>query len=316
MKRPVEHAVSFVEAAYDLQPNPSDWLHRLVESAHPLLDRGFGCVAAVITGAGRDSLRVPLTATSGHDSLECCLNAAMRQSALPSIGPLIDRRRHGVRALAGRAQCAVHSHFRDTLGCDDVLEAWGVDAEARGVVFYAPSSASLELTPDEVDRWRALTSHVAAAYRIRRGLGLAVPELSGKPEVSPRARCIRKASIRADETATVAEARNIAEIAKLGVMHGHWSMLDWFDANGRRFVLVRPNGPGARDPRALSVRERQVATYAAQGESGKIVGYRLGISAAHVSNTLRSAMRKLKVRTQAQLVIQMRCLEGESRGSG
>ena len=85
-------------------------------------------------------------------------------------------------------------------------------------------------------------------------------------------------------------------------MRGRWSTVDWFDSDGRRFVLAIPNSPHVSDPRGLTDRERQVVAYARMGQTNKMIGYRLGLSRSRVSLLLRSAMRKLGVRTRAQLV--------------
>ena len=74
-------------------------------------------------------------------------------------------------------------------------------------------------------------------------------------------------------------------------------------------VLFRnPNPPCVGDPRNLTEREIQVVSYAALGESGKLIGYRIGMSESTVSRALDSAMHKLRVKTQAQLVEKMRGL--------
>jgi DNA-binding CsgD family transcriptional regulator len=62
------------------------------------------------------------------------------------------------------------------------------------------------------------------------------------------------------------------------------------------------------DPRGLNKREAQVATYAATGDSSKLIGYRLGLSQSYVSRLLNDAMRKLGVKTQAQLVAKLHTL--------
>jgi DNA-binding CsgD family transcriptional regulator len=49
-----------------------------------------------------------------------------------------------------------------------------------------------------------------------------------------------------------------------------------------------------------------VVTYAALGETGKIIGYRFGLSTSSVSSLLISAMHKLGVTSQAQLVEKLR----------
>jgi DNA-binding NarL/FixJ family response regulator len=65
--------------------------------------------------------------------------------------------------------------------------------------------------------------------------------------------------------------------------------------------------------RGLTEREAQVATYAAHGESGRPIGYRIGWSESTISRALDSAMHKLADKTQAQLVEKMRGLPLGSR---
>jgi DNA-binding NarL/FixJ family response regulator len=79
-------------------------------------------------------------------------------------------------------------------------------------------------------------------------------------------------------------------------------MVDWFDSDGRRFVLAIPNSPEVTDPRGLTERENQVVGYAILGDTNKMIAYRLGLSTSRVSLLLRSAMKKLGLRTRARLV--------------
>ena len=92
------------------------------------------------------------------------------------------------------------------------------------------------------------------------------------------------------------------------LVQGRWSMVDWFDTDGRRFVLAVPNAPDTADPRGLTEREMQVVTYVIFGHSNKFIAYQLGISRARVSMLLSSSMRKLGARTPAQLVKKIRDL--------
>ena len=100
-----------------------------------------------------------------------------------------------------------------------------------------------------------------------------------------------------------------------GVVRGRWSIVDWFDSDGRRFILALPNKPRSRDPRGLTERELQVATHAGAGESSKLIAYRLGVSRSRVSTLLHQAMHKLGVQTTGQLVVKMRTLLVESPSS-
>jgi DNA-binding NarL/FixJ family response regulator len=93
------------------------------------------------------------------------------------------------------------------------------------------------------------------------------------------------------------------------LVHGRWSTVDWFDTDGRRFIIAIPNSPNVVDPRGLTERERQVVAYAAQGQTNKMIAYRLGLSKSRISLLLRSAMRKLGARTRVELVRRLREFE-------
>ena len=99
-----------------------------------------------------------------------------------------------------------------------------------------------------------------------------------------------------------------------GLVRGRWTLVDWFDADGRRFIIAKLNPLRDGVPRGLTARERQVALSAALGESSKSTGYQLGISPSRVSALLKAAMRKLGVRSKAQLVVMVRVLNGQHCG--
>jgi len=94
-----------------------------------------------------------------------------------------------------------------------------------------------------------------------------------------------------------------------GLVRGRVTLVDWFDADGRRFILLKLNTSKAGRACGLTAREQQVATSAALGESSKIISYRLGLSTSRVSVLLNGVMRKLGVRSKAQLVMMVRVLE-------
>lgn len=82
---------------------------------------------------------------------------------------------------------------------------------------------------------------------------------------------------------------------------GDWTPVEAVERDGRRYVVARRSeaGPGRRG--GLSRREREVATYSAQGMGIKEVASVLGLSSSTIGTHLASAMRKLKVRTRAEL---------------
>jgi DNA-binding NarL/FixJ family response regulator len=92
------------------------------------------------------------------------------------------------------------------------------------------------------------------------------------------------------------------------VVDGSYSLVEWFDTDTRRFIVVRANPPGAYDPRGLTNQERDVAGHAALGEANKLIAFRMGVSPTRVSALLCSATRKLDLRNKAQLVYWVRGL--------
>jgi DNA-binding CsgD family transcriptional regulator len=142
-----------------------------------------------------------------------------------------------------------------------------------------------------------------------------ITDAIGKGKEKEALEWLRDAAVRVDRARGRLRTKDPAESLKTwwALMRGRWSMIDWFDADDRRFVLAIPNSPALGDPRGLTERELQVATYAALGESGKRISYRLGLSKSTVSNALDAAMHKLSVKTQPQLAEKMRGIAQELR---
>lgn len=92
------------------------------------------------------------------------------------------------------------------------------------------------------------------------------------------------------------------------VVNGSYSLIEWFDTDTRRFIVIRANPPGAHDPRGLTKPERDVASSAARGEANKVIADRLSLSETQVSALLCSAVRKLDLQNKAQLVYWVRGL--------
>ncbi len=74
------------------------------------------------------------------------------------------------------------------------------------------------------------------------------------------------------------------------LIEGRLTLVDWFDDDGRRFVVAKRNERAAR---RLSDVERTVVNAVATGRAQKVVAYELGLSAATVSDALSRAIEKL-----------------------
>lgn len=342
--------IDMVEAAYDLDTSPNDWLPNVVASGQPLLDFGLGCIATLSGGVSSSGeAMITQIHTVGPEDL------AMRYfSGALELGPDVvvswgeALTVKGVTALSELEDEWPHvlETIRRTLDCRDGLSVHALDPDGRGAFLAVPTPDILKLTPRDRERWRMLAVHLSAGNRLRSSL-LGSPAVPGVPAtempleaevlldptrfvVSQAAlgardkaasEHIREAAIRVDRARGRLRKSDPEAALELwhGLVRGRWSLIDWFDTDGRRFVLAKPNAPHLGDPRGLSEPELQVVTYAARGESSKLIGYRFGLSPQRVSVLRRSAMQKLRAKTHAQLVEKMRGLpsptaDAETRG--
>jgi DNA-binding CsgD family transcriptional regulator len=87
-----------------------------------------------------------------------------------------------------------------------------------------------------------------------------------------------------------------------GLIAGRWSLLEQFDRDGRRYLIVHRNDPATPDPRGLTLRECQVLAYALIGHSNKLIGYELGLNESTVAYHVKHACKKLGVTSRVELV--------------
>ncbi len=88
-----------------------------------------------------------------------------------------------------------------------------------------------------------------------------------------------------------------------------WSVLDEFEANGRRFVVAIESAPPTRPRRRdLSAREYQVLTQAHLGHSDKVIAHTLRLSHSTVRVLLHRAAKKLDAATRREALVRFAAL--------
>jgi DNA-binding CsgD family transcriptional regulator len=343
MEPNLDAAIDVVEAAYDLEAAPGDWMPRVLSAGESLFDFGMGCYGAIAAGLSEQG--VPIFAQAlgspGAEDLPLKIMAAAREAGPELVAKSSAEVRGRVYLLSDMCDrfpsaCEIINRH---VGSKDVLSLTAVDPDGYGAHISIPCPKAMFVDRREREHWQMIEVHLAAGHRLRRGLG-EQGEASGAPltEIPLNADALIDPSrflvSHANGEATEAEAsEKLREAARLvdrargplrrqnpkealrlweGLVRGKWTLVDWFDTDGRRFVLAKTNAPRIKDPRGLTEREAQVATYAALGETSKMIGYRLGLSQSYVSRLLNDAMRKLGVKTQAQLVDRMRGVQPES----
>ena len=315
-------AIAIVEAAYDPEGDDDAWFGRVVDSATPLLDRGFGVLAWRYEVTESARMRIWSSRYAAGTEAQAARMLEGLGGATAEMTPEQNRMAYvesapvntvsGIYGGAPRHQPRFGHHLA-SMGVHDMLVVLSRNPSRHGCVF---ASALPKVTsPSASDRrtWTRVAAHVAAGCRLRRevhGGDAAVLAPSGRVEHAEgdaRAKtareALRDAALRIDRARSKSrddpdEALSLWQ----GLIAGRWSLVDRFDSDGKRYLVARRNAPHVSDPRALTLRERQVLAYLAMGHPHKLIGYSLGVSVGAVSAHRTSAMRKLGLRTHAEVV--------------
>lgn len=329
--------IDFTETAYDLAIADEDWLPTLLRRGLPVLEQGLG-VAGYEYGrppCGGDIQIMDVHVASGPKDF-----AERHLRALATTEPDVLREQlYPGAAMTGSESASLTKrpqdleHYISHVGyCKDVLFLTAVDLGGAGVAIVAPLAEVTTLSRQDSERWQMLAAHVETGHRLRTGLSQPATDEQGGTELPLAAEAIfdarnfrltdavgpaqqsvatqklREAAVRIDRARGTLRRDDPDEALRLwnALVRGRWSMIDWFDSDERRYVLALPNSPTTADPRGLTERENQVVAAAIVGHSNKMIAYRLGLSTSRVSTVLRNAMRKLGLRTRAQLVKHLR----------
>jgi DNA-binding CsgD family transcriptional regulator len=319
MKRDV---VGIVEAAYALDRGVDAWFDGVVHAATPLLDRGLGVLAWQYDASDAARIR---TGSQRHVGGTAEQRERMLKGLSGSTAEMSERQNEMAYLQPGPVRTVSEifggrpreqpgfGHHLVAMGAEDALVVMSQDPSRRGCALTAPLLAVATPPKIDVSTWSRVAAHVAAGYRMQR-LGspeddVAVLTPAGRVEHAEGAArtktardTLREAARRIDRARSKARS-DVDEALALwnGLVAGRWSLVDRFDTDGRRFVVVRENAPEVADPRALSERERQVLAYAALGHPLKLTAYELGLSLSSVAQHRSRAMRKLGLRSQTDV---------------
>lgn len=339
------HTIDVAEAAYNLEAAASEWLPGVLEAGGDLFDLGLGHIG--ILGGGLRGDQQPaigqIFTSDGKPDMAMALMTAVQE-----IGPEIVHERTAsalhspvLEQLSELREehPKLYEVYTRHLKCKDILTVHAHDPDGHGALVSMPSPALAEVSPSAKRRWELMAVHITTAHRLRRGLGATadstgfaatdlplnaealldptrflVTERAGAAQDNEATQTIREAALRVDKARGSLRKSNPDEALRLweAMVRGRWSLVDWFDTDGRRFVLARPNTPNLGDPRGLTEREHQAVTYVSHGESQKLVGYRLGLSPQRISYLLKCAMHKLNVKTRAQLIEKLRGMPNDA----
>ncbi|PZR18660.1 MAG: hypothetical protein DI536_01910 [Archangium gephyra] len=314
-------AIGVVEAAWRVDLDTQPWLEGILGASRADLDDGFGMWAALYDASS--GAQVTFTEIAGLGMTVQQLEAM--RTLIPTI-PWDAVERTFINSSIGTLSELLGRQFLEALpmgqyvarkhGIHDALGINAQDVTGVGCVLGVPLSkrqrAARELRP----RWKRLAAHVAAAFRLRKQLtrfddaviepgGLVAHAEGDARELAVRT-ALRAAAVAIDRSRTSAARGDDQNLEQWKVMvDGRWSLVDHFDRDGRRYYVARRNTPSLGAD-GLTLRERQVASFAALGHANKLIAYELGLSTSTVATHLSSAARKLGGSSRVELIAKLR----------
>jgi DNA-binding CsgD family transcriptional regulator len=312
--------LAIVEAAYAQGRSDQEWVQGIAEAALPIVDAGHGVLAYTYDASEPGTVHMGAYAEAGSTiPLEPQVRAFTAALAPELVEPFYSAS-PPTQVLRTILPAAPVPASRSVLekGPVVVMDAVGIrghNPDARGCVISAPSTGPYGLPPRTRASLDRVALHLAAAHRLRRRQGSLDPlswaeaifSTKGKLEHSAVAGSPPAALQGAVEKRLIGQRVRAEEPERAlelwrALVAGQWTVVDHVDHDGKRFLLAQRNDVTLLRPTALDRNERMVALYASWGHSGKLMAYELGLSEAAVSSLLASVLKKLRLRSRADLV--------------
>jgi DNA-binding NarL/FixJ family response regulator len=333
-RAPRPRLLETLDAAYDLAADGRAWLRGVLESL-AWLDAGMGVAGYTFE---YDGTRVRPQITIGVRGAERFVSII--RDGQTQIDPRDVREAFAVDRI-GIVNTSVDWIWRvfkraESLAAlrrllpPEIGDFLGVCARATsraGVILWIPLPRPTRYTRSDKAAVARLTAHIATAHRLRLHLGsaaagerstsLAAAEGILRPDgglehassaaVTAARQRLREAACRIGSAKRSArrDSHGALEMWR-ALVEGRWSLVDHFDSDGKRLLIVHENPAEAPPVRALTTRERQVAALAAACHPNKLIAYELGLAPSTVSGALASALAKLGLGHRAELVRALR----------
>lgn len=314
---------AILDAVYSISKNEGAWLEGIVNASHAY-DFGDGAAAYTATMGAAPSIK----AIANQSHFPSAVVHMMAEQMPPHYfsrahAPMpLTRAREFFPRVEREIELAGPSFYDGVIPEFKPPEAWAViggdlGVETTTLVFHCQPGQA----PSDRDRMHldAIGAHIGSALRLR-ALLRSDPSADGPTVdavISPDGRILdaRGDTKERDVQAPLIEAVRRLEGAKLrsatteerleiwtALVEGRWSILERVETDGKRVLLVHRNSSRSTPLHILSPHEQAVATYAALGHSFKYISYELGIPLATVAVRLKSAIRKLGLRSRGELI--------------
>lgn len=316
--------VRIVEALYDFSLPVDRWLAAVGDELRPILNANkTGLIYGSYQCADPYSFRVIDWRTEGVCAAveKLFSDGGADQTPVFVSESVLSRSWYCGAELAGWATIkAVRSGQLNGLGLADMFAINAIEPDGSGCSFASFQVQRTQLTDEERMLLAMIGRHLSAVHRLRQRFPstralLAAAQATFDPggrdfdahaaaadpahlsslraavKTMDAVRCRRP---RRDPLASVASWRSLVD--------GRWTLVDHFDADGRRYVLAIDNRPEPPSPRLWSKREREVVLQAVSGHDNKTIAANLGVAHSTVRVLVQRAATKIGASSRRELV--------------
>ncbi len=327
-----DHLLDVLDAAYRLDGDDRQWLDRIARSVQRQIDPRRTGVVSFLYSLSSDGRVTPSNVLS-YDVPEP-YGAILGQIPL-ALPPWYVRETFAqhpcgsaVHTGTEQARALARMQMREAFGAigwRDLFVVNGLDPTGFGVYVAAMRRTAKAPPRPLCTRWTRLAVHLAAAWRLRRTLRDVGARSADSAEAvlapdgrvahaseaarTRQARLALAAAARTIDRARTRRGRRQADrvVAEwTGLIEARWTLVDHFEADGKRWLLARRNDVAGVGEAALSPRELQAVAFAALGHANKLIAYEMGIAAETVRVLLHRAARKLGARDREELITRAR----------
>jgi DNA-binding CsgD family transcriptional regulator len=319
--------LAVIEAAYRLDVPGPEWLRDLAAATNALVGQGLGLLGFEYQVDPKLRLKVGDAATIGIPEE---LLGPLR-GTLESLPPSY------VAKTFACCECTTQSEASDAeireanrlsmemmeqmFGVRDILIVGGMDPSGCGVYMGAWLPNATRLPDDVRETWCRVAVHMVAARRLRARLAQHEANVADTADavLTPDGKVDHAEGEAREDEAREALRSAVGELERArgplrlsdpgaavaewkGLVSARWTLVEHFEADGKRYLVARRNDVRLAGVRLLADRERQVVAHAALGHSNKLIAYELGISDSTVRVLLHRAGKKLEADTREALV--------------
>jgi len=315
--------LAIVEAGYDLHVDDAEWVARITEAVSRELVGPLGTVGYHFQR--ERELRYVLSAISvarGDAALALSTTKVVRGLPFDDLARFYGRQ--GITTTQESCRVSLPLQAAD----DGIVDFCGVviGDGATGVAIGAPLPDVAALGTSARRRWRSVSAHLSAVFRLRAGLlrrrtqseeALLTPggrllHATGRVAGSRTAQCmLREAALSMEKARGPLRRQDPHRALDLWreLVAGRWTIIDRFESCGRRLLVAHENAPEAARLRELSPPQHTIVRKLLDGRAAAGIALELGMTPSTVSQHIHYALRKLRLRSVSELATLGKCLK-------